>query len=776
MHTAPPLLAQTASVSGTVSEAKSGETVIGVTVVVSRDSVPTSASILRGARTNKFGFYSISNVPEGAYYLVVRGLGYRTYSKRFAVSGSDASVRVNVPLTSQDVKSGEVTIQAERDPSPTKSISAVEISAETIKKIPAILGETDVFRALQLLPGIKSGNELSSGLYVRGGSPDQNLILLDGVTVYNPSHLFGFFSTFNADAIQDVRAIKGGFPAEYGGRLSSVIDMTMREGTKEKFSGTANLSLIAARLLLEGPIIEDMTFMISGRRTYFDLPILVANAINPPVAGSPTFNYYFYDLNAKINYKIGENDRVFVSGYFGRDLLDLGIPDLLKFGIDWGNATGNLRWSHIVSPTMFTNFSAIYTDYTYRQNINLGATGSDVGFNTFSQIRDATVRGEAQYFPVEEHTLKTGIEATYHRFNTSLAFSGSQEFQRFLSNQGTGNTIEAVEASAYLQDDWKVAPELTASLGFRMAYFNRGNRWLPEPRASFSYQATDEVSFKGAFAIANQFLHLVTLNGLSLPNDNWFPSTERINPANGTQYVLGAEAQVFEKEYLVSVEGYYKSLRNLYDFREDANLTSLGGTTEAQLTTGNGEAYGVEFFLNKRIGRLTGWIGYTLSWTTRTFPELNQGRTFFPRYDRRHDVSIVAQYKLNDNWDLGATWTFATGQPFTLPAAQFDFGGAASTPTGVARTPRVIYTDRNGFRLPDYHRLDLSGTYNWRGPFELPWNLTISVYNAYNRLNPFTWFISNGTTPLAASTSVTPQIQQIAIFGILPNVSIGFKF
>lgn len=772
------LFAQNAVISGSVNESASGEVVIGVNVILSKEEKITAASTVRGARTNKFGFYSLPNIAPGTYFLEVRGIGYKTYKKQVTIAKPDESIRLNIGLTVQSAKSGEVTVSAERQEiNSTKTISTVAISSDFIKKMPAILGEADVFRTLQFLPGIKAGNELSSGLYVRGGSPDQNLILLDGVTVYNPSHLFGFFSTFNADAIQDVRVIKGAFPAEYGSRLSSVVDMTMREGTKEKFSGTGNVSLIAARLTVEGPITEDVTFMVSGRRTYFDLPLAVANLVNPPGAGAPGFGYYFYDLNAKLNYKISDNDRLFLSGYFGRDDLTLGIGADASFGINWGNATGNLRWTHIVSPSLFTNFSAIFTDYAYRQDIDFG---NDFAFNTFSNVRDFTVRGEAQWFPAPEHTIKTGIEGTFHRFQTALGTSGTSAFEQFLRNSGNAAVQESIEGGAYIQDEWQISPILSTNLGFRLSYFSRGNRWLPEPRASVSLQVAEDVAVKGAFAVANQFLHLLVLNGFSLPNDTWFPATETINPASGVQYVLGVETQLFDKEYLFSVEGYYKSLRNLLEFRDDVQLTAIGAPREDQLTSGNGQAYGVELFLNKRMGALTGWIGYTLSWTERTFADLNGGKMFYPRYDRRHDISIVAQYQFNDSWDFGATWTFATGQAFTMPAAQFDFSGVGSTPTSGFRTPRTLYTERNGFRLPDYHRLDVSATYKWTG-FGLPWNLTLSVYNAYNRQNPFTWFVNYGSTaetrliPDATRPSI-PRVQQITVFGILPNISIGVRF
>ncbi len=760
------LRGQNAVISGVVSEAASGEVVIGVNVMLSKDSLSSSsAALVRGARTNKFGFYSLPNIPEGTFFLMVRGIGYKTYVKRIVIGKPDETLRQNIPLAAQNVRSGEVTVQADRQSSsPTKDISAVELKSDFIAKMPSLGGETDIFRVLQLMPGIKSGGEASSGLYVRGGSPDQNLILLDGVTVYNPSHLGGILSTFNNDAIRDVRVMKGAFPAEYGGRLSSVIDLTMKEGSKEKLSGAANLSLIAARLTLEGPIGEDASFMVSGRRTYFDV---LANAIG--FTGFPT--YYFYDLNAKLNYKIGENDRIYASGYFGNDILTQPSGSALNFGLDWGNATGSFRWSHIVSPNLFTNFSAIYTDYRYGFNIGGGAQASagDLGFTSFSQIRDIAVKADMQYFPTQEHTVKAGVEATYHRF-TTLAESSNRTLAAVLDQIGGNTTINALEAAIYAQDEWQITPQLSANLGLRLSYFQLGNRLLPEPRASLSYALSDEVSLKGAFAVSNQFLHLIVRNDISLPTDTWFPATENIKPANGVQYVLGAEAYLFDREWQVSLEGYYKTLQNVYEFRDDAAF-GLFAPAESQLTEGIGDAYGVEFFLNKRIGALTGWIGYTLSWTTRTFAELNGGKPYFPRYDRRHDISIVLNYKISDAWEVGATWQYATGQAFTMPSGQYSYPNFDSQ--RLIPSQRINYTQRNGFTAPDFHNLGLSAThyFTW---FNLPFNAGLSIYNAYNRQNPFSVAVSYTVDP--KTQVLVPAVTQTSLFPIIPTLSIGFKF
>ncbi len=777
------LFAQTATVSGIVSEATSGESVIGINVVLMREinGVP-EAKPFRGARTNKFGFYSIANVPAGSYTLVVRGVGYKAISRPFVMG--EGNVRENIALALTDVRTQEISVEADRIASPTRNISSVALSMDFINKMPSFGGEKDIFRVLQLLPGVKTASELSSGLYVRGGSPDQNLNLLDGVIIYNPSHLGGFLSTFNGDAIRDVRLIKGAFPAEYGGRLSSVIDLTMKEGTKEKISGTGNVSLIASRLTVEGPITEDVTFMVSGRRTYFDLLVGLAtiNSTEKPP------QYYFYDLNGKINWKLSDNDRIYLSGYFGRDVLQ-NSPTAgstgtsgTAFGLDWGNASGNLRWMHVVSPSLFTNFSVIYTDYNFSTGIGSGDS-STTNFNSFSQIRDFMLRGDAQWFPAQDHTVKIGAEATFHNFRT-LVSSDNSSIQDLIrrATLGTTGDVTSLEGALYAQDEWQNAlgaTGLSVNAGLRMAYFQKGNRLLPEPRLSASYALTDDISLKGAFAVANQFLHLVVRNDLTLPSDTWFPSTETVQPSNSTQYVLGMETSLFDKEVLFSVEGYYKTMKNLYEFRDDAKF-SLFAPLESDLTRGTGEAYGVEVFLHKRVGAFTGWLGYTLSWTTRQFDDLNNGKPFYPRYDSRHDISATFTYKLGESWEFGASWVYNTGQAYTMPSGRYYWNPINPYQPQVSQTSQqnVVgnvslrsyqqYTERNGFRLPPFHKLDLNFThyFSW---FGLPFNFSINVYNAYNRRNPFAWVLER-------NSSAVPQLVQYTLFPIIPTFGLGFKF
>jgi len=765
------LLAQeprTASVAGVLTDRASGEFISGATVILHTDSAVTSGRGIRGAISNKYGFFSIADVTPGAYFLTVRTIGYERIMRTVRIEETGASVRIDLQLKARDIRTQEVVVQADREPSPTNSISSVDVRPEFIQQLPALGGEVDIFRTLQLLPGVKAVSEISSGLYVRGGSPDQNLTLLDGVIVYNPSHLGGFLSTFNSDAVRDIRLIKGAFPAEYGGRLSSVLDMTMREGTREKISGTAGVSLINSRLTVEGPINDDATFMLSGRRMYLDLMMM---ALDEEMR-EETPTYYFYDLNGKVNVRLSESDHLFLSGYFGRDVLE-GPPEPdMNFDISWGNSTANLRWMHIVSPQLFTNFSAIYTDYKFSTLIvDEEAAGSrDASFKSISGIRDFMLRGEAQYFPTENHVIKLGTEITEHRFRADA----TAKLEEFAALEQTPTILTSLDASVYAQDEWRITPLLSANIGARLYYFERGEYFRVEPRLSLAYALSDQISLKGAFSLGNQFLHLITRNDLTLPTDVWFPSTERVKPAEALQGVLGVESYLFDRQYLFTIEGYYKKMRNLLEYRDTASF-SLLVPLEESFTAGDGEAYGVEIFLNRRIGAFTGWIGYTLSWTTRFFPELNQGRAFYPRYDRRHDASVVLTYRLGDSWEMGASWVFGTGQGYTMPTGRYEFGSLAdpSSSGSYYYDDRYDYTERNGYRLPPFHKLDLNFThiFSW---FDLPWQFSINIYNAYNRRNVFAQYVTEKYNE--ETDEYETKLQRVTLFPIIPTFGLSFKF
>lgn len=757
-----------ATLSGIVTEQVSGEVVIATSVLLYRDSLPSAPTRpYRGASTNKFGFYSMANIPAGTYVIAVRALSYQQLHRSVHIADT-TTLRIDLQLLHQDIEIGEVTVEDSRQQA-APPISVVDIKPDFINQMPSLGGEKDVFRVLQLLPGVKAASEISSGLYIRGGSPDQNLVLLDGVIVYNPSHLGGFLSTFNSDALLDIRLHKGAFPAEYGGRLSSVLDMTMREGTKEKVKGSAGISLISSRLTVEGPLNKDATFMLSGRRMYLDLLLpLVDGAGEAP-------RYYFYDFNAKLNSKLSESDRLFVSGYFGRDVLFSPNSQSFQndqFDISWGNATANLRWMHIMSSSLFTNFSFIYTNYKFGTSLKENNNSS---FEVFSGIEDLMLRGEAQYFPTESHIVKVGIEGTLHTFRVGAETNAAN---RDLDGvQINTNNISSLDAALYAQDEWKITPQLSSNIGARLYYFDKGSYIRLEPRISVSYELAEGTHIKGAFATANQFLHLIVRNDISLPTDLWFPSTETIQPANSMQSVLGFSTLLWENEYLLTAEMYYKTMNNLYEYKDNAAF-AFGAPLDSQFTTGTGVAYGLELFLNKRLGSFTGWVGYTLAWTERTFPELNNGKAFPPRYDRRHDVSLVLTYKLGESWELGASWVYGTGQAYTVPSGQYAFkpingsDGGNNLHSGYTRND---YTERNAYRLPAFHKLDLNfmHKFSW---FGLPWELSLNIYNAYNYKNTFAQTIGYDNSSFSSEGYPKRVVKRITLFPFLPTVGLSFKF
>lgn len=745
------------TIYGVVTEEKSGESAISISVVLYPDENIAASKPLRGAITNKFGAYTIPNIPPGEYYVVTRSVGYQPYTKKIQIKENE-KIKLDIQLKIQDVKGQEIVVEAERLEDANSRLSTITVSPAFVSKMPSLGGEVDLFRTLQLLPGVKQATELSSGLYVRGGSPDQNLNLLDGVIVYNPAHLGGFLSVFNNDALRDIKLVKGAFPAEYGGRLSSVLDMTMKEGTKEKFSGSGGVSLFSSRLTLEGPINENSTFMISGRRMYFDLLMWAAMDNKDEIS-----TYYFYDLNAKINYKISENDRIFVSGFLCNDVLDEPKKSDYNFDIIWGNKTANLRWMHIVSPELFTNSSLIYTDYSFNTDIFDKENPSN-NLQTKSQIRDIMFRAEAQYFPHQDHRIKSGAEVIWHNFQSKFS---TDIIPKDMENPFNVKDLNSLEAALFVQDEWKISEMINSNIGTRLYYFQEAKYFALEPRLSISYSLSDATSLSFSGAIAHQFLHLIVRNDITLPTDLWFPSTSKIKPSKSWQVVLGGEHLINNGEYLVSIEAYYKDMQNLLEYKDSATF-AFGIPLEEQFTSGRGVAYGVELFVNKRIGNFTGWLGYTLAWTKRQFDELNNGKWFYPRYDRRHDISLVLTYELGDHWELGAAWVYGTGQAYTMPTGVYSF----LSPTYNFSDTKYQYTERNGYRLPSFHKLDLNFMYKFSW-FGIPWQLSMNIYNAYNRKNPFAWYIRNS---LDEQGQEKREVKQITLFPIIPTLGISFKF
>ncbi len=748
------------TISGSVTEKLSGEYAIGLNVVILLvDTVPIIP--IAGTTTNKFGFYSLPRIKSGKYTLRVSGIGYKTYTFEL-IGRTRENLRINIELEKTDIIMEEITVEAERQPPSATTISTITLTPAYITKMPSLGSEVDIFRTLQLLPGVSTSSELSSGLYIRGGSPDQNLVLLDGVIVYNPSHLFGFLSTFNNDAIKDIKLIKGGFPAEYGGRLSSVLDLTMKEGTKEKISGSAGISLVSSRLTLEGPITDNSTFMISGRRMYLDV---ITSLLNPGDNDIPS--YYFYDLNAKVNYKLDESNHLFLSGFFCRDVFS--APDNRNddnFSIRWGNATGNLRWMHIFSPEIFTNFSFIYTHYKFNSDFETRDYAMP-NFSTFSGIEDLTFRGDIQYFISTDFTIKSGVEITNHRFEAR-----ANEWLINMINEELGldfkssNIINSLDAAFYIQNEWKINPFVETNLGGRLYYFQEAKYWAFEPRFILTSKISDNSLLKSSISLAHQFLHLIARNDFNLPTDLWFPSTKTIKPGISWQAIFGYETTFSEGEYLLSTEIYFKEMYNLYEYKDDAEF-SFGIPLETQFTRGKGWAYGLELFLNKRFGKFTGWIGYTLAWTKRVFNELNDGRAFYPRYDRRHDISLTLTTELTDDIEIGLAWVYGTGQAFTMPTGTYGF--YELDPNFPNFSTKYHYSERNGYRVPAYHRLDLNFIYKFQ-LFNLPFHLSLNIYNVYNRRNTYSMYVSY------SDDDSRYALKKVTLFPIIPTLGLSFKF
>ncbi len=664
-------------------------------------------------------------------------------------------------------------------------MSVSEIPVNTIKKLPVLLGEIDVLKTVQLLPGVQSGNEGTSGLYVRGGGPDQNLILLDGVPVYNANHLFGFFSVFNADAINTVTLIKGGFPARYGGRLSSVLDIRMKEGNMKKIKGAASIGIIASRLTVEGPIIKDKTsFIISGRRTYIDFlsqPIIRSVARMEGVENL-SLGYYFYDLNGKINHKFSDKSRLYLSAYMGNDKAymkmkeeDSGYEYLVNAKLRWGNITTALRWNYILSNKLFSNTTLTFSRYNFL--VGMGMEENDTYYDTYynynyeylSGIDDLGGKIDFDYLPSPNHYVRFGVGEIYHTFkpgvNTFSASSGGD--QNFEASFGNRN-IYASELSAYAEDDIRIGALIKTNIGLHGSAFILKNKTYKslQPRASLRFLITEDWSIKAAYSQMTQYVHLLSNSNIGLPTDLWLPVTDTVRPLKSTQYAAGIFHQLND-DISISLEGFYKTMDNLIEYKEGASFFMLEGSWEDKIEIGKGWSYGIELLLEKKLGKLTGWLGYTLSWSERQFDNISFGEPYPYKYDRRHDIGIALTYKYNEKIDAGLVWVYGTGNAVTL--AHEKYASAFSTNMDYWYGDNMIeyYDKRNNYRMPSYHRLDLSINFNKK----LKWGertLSVGVYNAYNRKNPF--FI------MFEERRGGEQLVQYSLFPIIPSISYNVTF
>ncbi len=760
------ILAQKITLSGSIKDLKSGETIIGA-------SIFDKANPLQGALSNEYGFYSLTLPKAEKYTIVVSFIGFETQNLTVDLTNGQNKT-LNIQLGDQSVEMGEVVIKSEKA---NKNITSTEMSSnkldvKEISKIPVIFGEKDILKTIQLLPGIKSAGEGNAGFYVRGGGVDQNLILLDEATIYNASHLLGFFSVFNSDAIKDVIVYKGGMPAQYGGRLSSVLDIKMNDGNNQKYVASGGIGLIASRLTLEGPIQKDKSsFIVSGRRTYADAFLKFA-----PDTNLKNSTLYFYDFNVKTNYQINEKNRLFLSGYFGRD--KFGVSN--QFGFDWGNATGTLRWNHIFNSKLFSNTSLIYSNYNYAIKIGNELTK----FKITSAVEDWNLKQDFQYY-TDKSTIRVGFNSVYHRFEPSNVTRDEST-----SNGPTSTDIEsryAWENGVYVSDEFSVNDHLKVNAGLRLSTFSilgagtfysynaRGiaidsskyksgefakTYWGVEPRLALNYVLDPSASIKLSYARTNQYVQLLSNANASSPTDLWIPASENVKPQVADQIGAGFFKNFADNTFEASAEIYYKTLQNQIDYRPGAQL-QFNRDVEADLLFGKGWSYGIELFLKKKVGKLNGWIGYTWSKTERKFAEVNGGIAFPARQDRRHDISIVGIYDLTPKWNISATWVYNTGNAITFPSGKYILEGAVVN----------YYTERNGYRFPDYHRLDIGATYLVKKTKtrESSWNF--SVYNAYNRKNAFQIdFRQNKDNPQKTEAVRT------ALFGAIPSATWNFKF
>ncbi len=764
------------TISGYVEDIDNSEKLIAATVYVVGET--------KGTNTNVYGFYSLT-LPADSVYLAVSYVGYQTQYFRIDLK-EDVTLNIQMGVESMEV----VEVSAERQDriEDKTQMSEVSIPIQQIKKLPALLGEVDVLKTLQLMPGVQSGGEGTSGLYVRGGSPDQVLMLLDGAPVYNASHLFGFFSVFNADAINNISLIKGGFPARYGGRLSSVLEINMKEGNMKKFKANGTIGLLASKLTLEGPIVKDKTsFLISGRRTYIDLlaqPFIKASQNDEDFSVSG--GYYFYDGNIKLNHKFSDKDRLYLSFYGGNDKFYADTEEKYQdfeseygFGLDWGNLTGTLRYNHMFSNKLFSNIAMTYSRYQFDTGLNIAEKDlireEEIQWiaKYKSGIEDYAGKVDFDFVPNPSHYVKFGASATHHTFRPgAINFKLDTDNQTELDTTVGSVNVGSWDMTAYVEDDLSIGKNFKANIGVHFSTFlvEKEPYYSVQPRLGMKYMLPKSYALKASFATMYQYLHLLTNEGIGLPTDLWLPSTKQIKPESSWQAALGV-AKTFDDKFEVSVEGYYKEMKNLISYKEGANFFGFGDWQD-KVEIGEGYSYGVEVFAQKKFGKTTGWAGYTLSWSNRKFNNIN-GEEWYPfKYDRRHDISLVFMHEFGPKIQISATWVYGTGNAITLP----EYSYFTAYPSDYWNEPGVIGGEttsspksKNSFRMNSYHRADIGVDFvKKKKRYER--KFTIGFYNLYNRRNPF--FIYE-TYDFNTDQDV---FKQLSLFPILPSFSYSFKF
>ncbi len=758
-----PLLAsgqQKYTLSGSVSDASTGEDLTGATVMVAGSN--------KGTATNSYGFYSLS-LPEGDRTIRVSFIGYDAFETKIHLN-KDVSLNIELEPSVQTL--GEVVVASESDDGNISSAATgvEKLDIRKIETIPVLFGEKDILKTIQLLPGISNASEGSTGFNVRGGSIGHNLILLDEAPVYSSAHLMGFFSVFNSDAIKDVTIYKGGIPAAYGGRASSVVDIVMNNGNSKNFRTSGGIGLVSSRLTVELPVMKErMSLILSGRRTYADL---IARTLFKDDVISDEMKFYFYDLNAKINFTVNPRNRIFLSGYFGKDVFDL-REDL---GTGWGNTTGTLRWNHLLSEKIFSNTSVIYSRFDY------GFAFGSLGIRLRSGIEDVSLKEDMTWYIDPDNTLKAGFNLVYHVFRPGELSAGDTTEYKIALREKKG-----AEGALYLQNEQELSQRLSANYGIRLSFFSQlGPGWfyeydennsitdssffkknqavfphfLLEPRLSVNYRVGERSSLKASFSRMSQFIHLLSNTTSGTPADVWLPGSNNLKPVIVDQFSAGYFRNFMDNGIEASLEAWYKDIKNTTDYEDGAEII-FNEHVESQILTGRGRGYGLELYIKKKYGEFSGWIGYTLSRTENRIEGINDYKWYPVKYDKTHDLSLVTIYKPGKRLSLSAVWTYATGNAVTFPSGRYVINGS----------PVPFYTERNGYRMPAYHRLDLSVTLEGRNRkrFKSQWDL--SVYNLYNRHNAYMISFRESETVPGATEAV-----RLSLFGIVPAISYNFKF
>ncbi|PRZ00687.1 outer membrane receptor protein involved in Fe transport [Marinilabilia salmonicolor] len=794
---------QSVTISGTITDADTGEPLLSANIY--------NAETLKGTTSNVYGFYSLTQ-PGGSVPFTVSFTGYKTFRTELNLS-KDTTLNVELQPV---IELEEVVVSAQSPLQNIKSseMSTIHLSPSKTEMVPALLGETDIIKTLQLMPGTQAGTEGTSGFYVRGGSPDQNLILLDGVPVYNVNHLFGFMSVFNSDAIRNVTLTKGGFPARYGGRLSSVLDIRMKEGNNKEFKGEASIGLISSKLTLEGPIVKDKTsFMVSGRRSYIDiLSYPIQMKVNSESDDENYWlGYFLQDFNAKVNHIFNDKHRIYLSLYTGKDkffmndkyeykeedVWDQGYETFTyknkdKAGLQWGNTTGALRWNYIINNRLFANFTgtisnykfSIFEDYEEEQisNQTNEKERSDFYYEYYSQIKDYSIKADFDFFPSPAHHIRFGAQNTLHYFSPGVTVNQ----ESYLNSEAVTDTtygnknLESNEFLLYAEDDITVNDILKFNIGLHYSAFNvQGQTYQSlEPRLSARVMLTDRMSVKASYSQMQQYLHLLANSSMGLPTDLWVPATKKIKPQDSWQGALGLSYSP-HPDYEISLEGYYKKMNGLIDYKEGASFFELNqGNWEDLVTSGTGKSYGVELLTQKHGGTLSGWVGYTLSWANRQFEDISFGKEFPFKYDARHNLSVVSTIRFSEKTDMGVTWVYRTGYPLTIEdesyRSVFGFFREDNTQHYYSDYAEIDhFENRNNYRMPDYHRLDIGINFHKKKKrVDRTWSF--GLYNAYGRNNPF--MIYRDQEWDETKQQEVTRLKQLSIFNIIPYVRWSIKF